>query len=33
MSIYILITYVEKCKKVGTVPTRKGLFSYKKTWN
>lgn len=32
MSIYVLITYVEECKKVGINPTQNGLFRFKSTW-
>ena len=32
MDIYILLTYVEECKKANKIATFPGLEEYKKTW-
>lgn len=32
MSVYVLLEYVQECKKYGKSPNRKGLYDFKKKW-
>ena len=32
MSIYVLLEYIEECRRKGTKPTKEGLYKFKKLW-
>lgn len=32
VSVYVLLEYVQECRKRGVKPTKEGLYKFKKLW-
>lgn len=32
MCVYVLLEYMDECKRANIKPSKKGLYEFKKTW-